>query len=48
MQLIRMFMNDNLDMQIHAYDNIYEYHDKMLFMEQLLHYYKHTSVLYIQ
>lgn len=38
-----MFMEDNLNKQIHAYDNIYEYHDKMLFIEKILHYYEHTS-----
>jgi hypothetical protein len=37
-----MFMKDNLVLQIQAYDDIYDYHHKMLFIEKLLHYYEHT------
>lgn len=38
-----MFMKDDLETQIQFYDTIYDYHPKMLFIEKLLHYYKHTS-----
>lgn len=38
-----MFMKDDLETQIQVYDTIYEYHHKMLFIEKLLHYYKHSS-----
>lgn len=37
-----MFMNDNLVLQIETYDKIYDYRDKWLFVQKLLHYYKHT------
>jgi len=35
-------MNDNLVLQIETYDKIYDYRDKWLFVQKLLHYYKHT------
>lgn len=40
-----MFMNDDLRLQLEVYHSLEDYHNKALFIEKLLDYYKHTTYM---